>query len=187
VFAGETFVAETREERYIVVIIEPSEAGTTDRPARAFVCDNQHSPVWFAGELVDDQLTLSAEENENQATPPDTRLTATVGAGRVTGEALLEGQTVMFVAAPAADGAGYWEGVRLPGGAVLAMSSTGGRLLGQSPMTATATEEGLRFRIDGIVTLPDGAQRPLTLHAAEPEAANFCTVVLNNARHCLIH
>jgi hypothetical protein len=187
VFAGETFLAETREERYIAVIIGPSQAGVADRPARAFLCDNQHLKLWFVGELIGNQLTLRPDENENEATPPpDTRLTGTVSAGRVTGEAILEDQTVMFVAAPAAGFGGYWEGVRSPGGLVLAASSTGAHFLGQAPLAATETDDGPRYRIEGIVTLPDGTQLPLTLNAAAPEAAIFRTVVLNDGRHCLI-
>jgi len=139
------------------------------------------------GELVGDQLTLSPEENEHEATPPpDTRLIGTLSAGRVTGEARHEGQTVMFVAAPATGVGGYWEGVRPPGGLVLAASSTGAHFLGQVAPAATETAEGPRERIDGIVTLPDGTQLPLTLNAAEPEAAIFRTVVLNDGRHCVL-
>jgi hypothetical protein len=187
VFTGETYLAETRAELFIAVIIGPSEAGTADGPARAFVCDNQQLGLWFVGELVGDQLTLSPEENEHEATPPpDTRLIGTLSAGRVTGEARHEGQTVMFVAAPATGVGGYWEGVRPPGGLVLAASSTGAHFLGQVAPAATETAEGPRERIDGIVTLPDGTQLPLTLNAAEPEAAIFRTVVLNDGRHCVL-
>jgi hypothetical protein len=187
VFTGETYLAETRAELFIAVIIGPSEAGTADGPARAFVCDNQQLGLWFVGELVGDQLTLSPEENEHEATPPpDTRLIGTLSAGRVTGEARHEGQTVMFVAAPATGVGGYWEGVRPPGGLVLAASSTGAHFLGQVAPAATETAEGPRERIDGIVTLPVGTQLPLTLNAAEPEAAIFRTVVLNDGRHCVL-
>ena len=187
VFTGETYLAETRAGLFIAVIIGPSEGGTANRPARAFVCDNQQLGLWFVGELVGDQLTLSPEENEHEATPPpDTRLIGTLSAGRVTGEARHEGQTVMFVAAPATGVGGYWEGVRPPGGLVLAASSTGAHFLGQVAPAATETAEGPRERIDGIVTLPDGTQLPLTLNAAEPEAAIFRTVVLNDGRHCVL-
>ena len=187
VFTGETFVAETRDELFIAVIIGPSEAGTANRPARAFACDNQRLGQWFVGEVVGDELALLPEPSEREATPqPDTRLIGTLSAGRVTGEVGHEGQTVMFVAAPAADGGGYWEGVRSPGGLVLAASSTRAHFLGQALPAATETGEGPRFRIEGSVTLPDGTRLPLTLNAAEPETAIFRTVVLNDGRHCLI-
>jgi hypothetical protein len=187
VFTGETFVAETRDELFIAVIIGPSEAGTANRPARAFVCDNQRLGQWFVGELVGDELTLLPETREDEATPqPDTRLIGTLSAGRVTGEARHVGQTVMFVAAPAAGLGGYWEGVRPPGGVVLAASSTGAHFLGQAPLAAMEIEEGPHYEIEGIVTLPDGTQLPLNLNATEPEVAIFRTVVLNDGRHCLI-
>jgi len=186
VFTGETFLAETRSGLFIAVIIGPSEAGTAHRPARAFVCDNQRLGQGFVGELVGDELALRPETREHEATPqPDTHLIATLSAGRVTGEVIHEGQTVMFVAAPAAGLGGYWEGVRPPGGLVLARSSTGAQFLGQAPLPTTETDEGPRYRIEGIVTLPDGTQLPLTLNAAAPEAAIFRTVVLNDGRHCL--
>jgi len=187
VFTGETYLAETRVGLFIAVIIGPSEGGTANRPARAFVCDNQRLGQLFVGELVGDELALRPETREHEATPqPDTHLIATLSAGRVTGEVIHEGQTVMFVAAPAAGLGGYWEGVRPPGGLVLARSSTGAQFLGQAPPAATETEQGPRYRIEGIVTLPDGTQLPLTLNAAAPEAAVFRTVVLNDGRHCLI-
>ena len=187
VFTGETFLAETRGELLIAVIIGPDEGGTAHRPARAFVCDNQRLGQWFAGELVGDQLTLLPEASDGEATPqPDTQLSGTVSAGRVTGEARYEGQVVMFVAAPAAGLGGYWEGVRSPGGLVLAASSTGAHFLGQALPAATETKDGPRERIEGVVTLPDGAQLPLTLNAAEQEATIFRTVVLNDGRHCAI-
>ena len=187
VFTGETFLAETRGELYIAVIIGPDEAGTGNRPARAFLCDNQRLGQGFAGEVVGDALTLLPETREGEATPqPDSHLIGTLSAGRVTGEALHEGQTVLFVAAPAAGVGGYWEGVRPPGGLVLAASSTGAHFLSQAPLAATETEEGPRYRIDGIVTLSDGTQLPLTLNAAAPEAAIFRTVVLNDGRHCVL-
>jgi hypothetical protein len=187
VFMGETYLAETREELFIAVIIGPSEDGTPNRPARAFVCDNQRLGQWFAGELVGDALTLRPSPSERAATPqPDVRLIGTLSADRVTGEVAHEGQTVMFVAAPAAGPGGYWEGVRSPGGLVLGASSTGAHFLGQALPAATETEEGPRERIEGIVTLPDGTQLPLTVNAAEPEEAIFRTVVLNDGRHCLI-
>jgi len=186
-FTGETYLAETRAGLFIAVIIGPSEGGTANRPARAFVCDNQRLGQGFVGELVGDELTLRPETSEREATPqPDTRLIGTLSAGRVTGEARHEGQTVMFVAAPATGVGGYWEGVRPPGGLVLAASSTGAHFLGQVAPAATETAEGPRERIDGIVTLPDGTQLPLTLNAAEPEAAIFRTVVLNDGRHCVL-
>ena len=98
VFAGETYLAETRDALFIAVIIGPSEPGTTHRPAQAFVCDNQRLGQGFVGEVVGDELTLLPEMREHEATPqPDTRLTGTLSAGRVTGEARHEGQTVMFV------------------------------------------------------------------------------------------
>src|SRR5215212_2801331 len=126
VFTGETFLAETRSGLFIAVVIGPSEAGTANRPARAFLCNDQRGGQLFVGELVGDQLTLIPEPEKRAATPqPDTRLIGTFGAGGVTGEARHEGQTVMFVAAPAAGVGGYWEGVRPPGGLVLAASSTG--------------------------------------------------------------
>jgi hypothetical protein len=187
VFTGETYLAETRAGFFIAVIIGPSEAGTNHRPARAFVWDDQRLGQWFVGELVGEELTLLPETRDDQATPqPDTRLIGTFGAGGVTGEARHEGQTVMFVAAPAAGVGGYWEGVRPPGGLVLAALSTGAHFLGQAPLAATETEQGPRDRIEGTVTLPDGTQLPLTLNAAAPEAAVFRTVVLNDGRHCLI-
>jgi hypothetical protein len=187
VFTGETYLAETRAGFFIAVIIGPSEAGTNHRPARAFVWDDQRLGQWFVGELVGEELTLLPETRDDQATPqPDTRLIGTFGAGGVTGEARHEGQTVMFVAAPAAGVGGYWEGVRPPGGLVLAALSTGAHFLGQAPLAATETEQGPRYRIEGSVTLPDGTQLPLTLNAAAPEAAVFRTVVLNDGRHCLI-
>src|SRR5829696_2294691 len=186
VFTGETYLAETRAGFFIAVIIGPSEAGTTRRPARAFVCSDQRLGQWFVGEVVGDQLTLMPEPEERAATPqPDSRLTGTLSSDRVTGEVIHEGQTVMFVAAPAAGLGGYWEGVRPPGGLVLARSSTGAQFLGQAPLPTTETDEGPRYRIEGIVTLPDGTQLPLTLNAAAPEAAIFRTVVLNDGRHCL--
>ena len=186
-FTGETYLAETRAGLFIAVIIGPSEGGTANRPARAFVCDNQRLGQGFVGELVGDELTLRPETSEREATPqPDTRLIGTLSAGRVTGEARHEGQTVMFVAAPATGVGGYWEGVRPPGGLVLAASSTGAHFLGQVAPAAMETAEGPRERIDGIVTLPDGTQLPLTLNAAEPEAAIFRTVVLNDGRHCVL-
>ena len=186
-FTGETYLAETRAGLFIAVIIGPSEGGTANRPARAFVCDNQRLGQGFVGELVGDELTLRPETSEREATPqPDTRLIGTLSAGRVTGEARHEGQTVMFVAAPATGVGGYWEGVRPPGGLVLGASSTGAHFLGQVAPAATETAEGPRERIDGIVTLPDGTQLPLTLNAAEPEAAIFRTVVLNDGRHCVL-
>src|SRR5215218_2922676 len=187
VFTGETFLAETRSGLFIAVIIGPSEAGTATRPARAFLCNDQRDGQLFAGEVVGDQLTLMPEPEERAATPqPNSRLTGTLSADRVTGEVIHEGQTVMFVAAPAAGVGGYWEGVRPPGGLVLARSSTGAQFLGQAPPAATETEQGPRYRIEGIVTLPDGTHLPLTLNAAAPEAAVFRTVVLNDGRHCLI-
>src|SRR5829696_7548968 len=187
VFTGETYLAETRDELFIAVIIGPSEDGTPNRPARAFVCNDQPDGQLFVGELVGDQLTLMPEPSEREATPqPDTRLIGTLSAGRVTGEVGHEGQTVMFAAAPAADVGGYWEGVRSPGGLVLAASSTRAHFLGQALPAATETGEGPRFRIEGSVTLPDGTQLSLTLNAAEPETAIFRTVVLNDGRHCLI-
>ena len=187
VFTGETYLAETREELLIAVIIGPSEAETPNRPARAFFCNDQPDGQLFVGELVGDQLTLMPEPSEREATPqPDTRLIGTLSAGRVTGEVGHEGQTVMFAAAPAADVGGYWEGVRSPGGLVLAASSTRAHFLGQALPAATETGEGPRFRIEGSVTLPDGTRLPLTLNAAEPETAIFRTVVLNDGRHCLI-
>jgi hypothetical protein len=187
VFTGETYLAETRAGFLIAVIIGPSEAGTANRPARAFLCNDQRGGQLFVGELVGDQLTLILEPEKRAVTPqPDSRLTGTLSAGRVTGEVVHEGQSVMFVAAPAAGVGGYWEGVRPPGGLVLAKSSTGAQFLGQVPLAPTETEEGPRYRIAGIVTLPDGTQLPLALNAAAPEAAIFRTVVLNDGRHCLI-
>src|SRR5215204_2278754 len=187
VFTGETYLAETRQELLIAVIIGPSEDGTPNRPARAFVCNDQPDGQLFVGELVGDQLTLMPETSEREATPqPDTRLIGTLSAGRVTGEARHEGQTVMFVAAPATGVGAFWEGVRLPGGLVLAASSTGAHFLGQVAPAATETAEGPRERIEGIVTLSDGTQQSLTLNATEPEAAIFRTVVLNDGRHCLL-
>jgi hypothetical protein len=187
VFTGETFLAETRPGLFIAVVIGPSEAGTANRPARAFLCNDQRGGQLFVGELVGDQLTLILEPENRAVTPqPDSRLTGTLSAGRVTGEVVHEGQSVMFVAAPAAGVGGYWEGVRPPGGLVLAKSSTGTHFLGQAPLAATETEQGSRDRIEGTVTLPDGTQLPLTLNAAAPEAAVFRTVVLNDGRHCLI-
>src|SRR5215217_4880793 len=154
VFTGETFLAETRAGLFIAVIIGPSEAGTANRPARAFACDNQRLGQWFVGEVVGDELALLPETRGPEATPqPDTRLIGTLSAGRITGEVGHEGQTVMFVAAPAADGGGYWEGVRSPGGLVLAASSTGSHFLGQALSAETETGESPRFRIEGIVTL----------------------------------
>jgi hypothetical protein len=188
VFTGETFVAETRAGLFIAVIIGPSEAGTVNRPVRAFVCDNQRLGQGFVGEVVGDELTLLPETREHEATPqPDTRLIGTLNAGRVTGEIRHAGQTVMFVAAPAAGVGGYWEGVRSPGGLALAASSTGAHFLGQAPPAATETAEGPRYQIEGIVTLPDGTQLPLSMNAAEPDAAVFRTVVFNDGCHCLIH
>ena len=187
VFTGETFLAETRSGLFIAVIIGPSEAGTATRPARAFLCNDQRDGQLFVGEVVGDQLTLMPEPEERAATPqPNSRLTGTLSADRVTGEVIHEGQTVMFVAAPAAGLGGYWEGVRPPGGLVLARSSTGAQFLGQAPLPTTETDEGPRYRIEGIVTLPDGTQLPLIVNAAAPEAAIFRTVVLNDGRHCLI-
>jgi hypothetical protein len=187
VFAGETYLAETREALFIAVIIGPSEDGTPNRPARAFACDDQRLGQWFTGEVVGGDVTLRPETRGPEATPqPDTRLIGTLSAGRITGEVAHEGQTVMFAAAPAADGGGYWEGVRSPGGLVLAASSTGAHFLGQALSAATETDDRPRERIEGIVTLPDGTQLPLTLNAAEPETAIFRTVVLNDGRHCLI-
>src|SRR5215211_789902 len=187
VFTGETYLAETRAGLFIAVIIRPSEGGTANRPARAFVCENQRLGQGFVGELVGDDVTLRPETSEREATPqPDARLIGTLSAGRVTGEVAHEGQTVMFVAAPAADGGGYWEGVRSPGGLVLAASSTGAHFLGQALSAASETDDGPRERIEGIVTLPDGTQLPLTVNAAEPEAAIFRTVVLSDGRHCPI-
>jgi hypothetical protein len=187
VFTGETYLAETRAGFFIAVIIGPSEAGTANRSARAFACDNQRLGQWFVGEVVGDELALLPETRGPEATPqPDTRLIGTLSAGRITGEVGHEGQTVMFAAAPAADGGGYWEGVRSPGGLVLAASSTGAHFLGQALSAATETDDRPRERIEGIVTLPDGTQLPLTLNAAEPETAIFRTVVLNDGRHCLI-
>jgi hypothetical protein len=187
VFTGETYLAETRAGLFIAVIIGPSEAGTANRPARAFACDNQCLGQWFVGEVVGDELALLPETRGPEATPqPDTRLIGTLSAGRITGEVGHEGQTVMFVAAPAADGGGYWEGVRSPGGLVLAASSTGAHFLGQAPLASTETDDGPRERIEGSVTLPDGTQLSLTLNAAEPEAAVFHTVVLNDGRHCVL-
>src|SRR5215213_10021199 len=175
VFAGETYLAETRPGLFIAVIIGPDEAGTGNRPAQAFVCADEGLGQGFAGEVVGDALTLLPETREGEATPqPNSRLTGTLSAGRVTGEVVHGGQTVMFVAAPAA------------GGLVLGASSTGAHFLGETPMVPTETVEGRRYRIDGIVTQPDGTQRPLILNAAEPEAAVFHTVVLSDGRHCLI-
>jgi hypothetical protein len=187
VFTGETFLAETRAELFIAVIIGPEVAGTANRPARAFVCDNQRLGPGFTGQLVGDELTLLPETHEGEASPqPDTRLIGTLSAGRVTGEVVHEGQTVTFVAAPAVGVGGYWEGVRTPSGLVLAASSTGAHFLGQAPLAATETAEGPRERIEGIVTLSDGTPLPLTFNAAEPEAAIFRTVVLNDGRHCVL-
>src|SRR5215213_5843797 len=187
VFAGETYLAETRPGLFIAVIIGPDEAGTGNRPAQAFVCADEGLGQGFAGEVVGDALTLLPETREGEATPqPNSRLTGTLSAGRVTGEVVHEGQTVMFVAAPAAGPGGYWEGVRPPGGLVLAAASTGAHFLGQAPLPTTETDEGPRYRIEGIVTLPDGTQLPLALNAAATEAAIFRTVVLNDGRHCLI-
>src|SRR5215207_1981209 len=116
VFTGETFVAVAQEEMLIVVILGPSTASQPTRPARAFVCDQQRLGEWFAGDLVDDELTLLPEARADAATPPpETRLTGTVGAGRVTGDVTLAGQTFPFMAAPATGVGGYWEGVRLVG------------------------------------------------------------------------
>src|SRR5215218_6780413 len=57
VFMGETFLAETRPGLFIAVIIGPDEAGMANRPAQAFVCDNQQLGLWFVGEAVGNQLT----------------------------------------------------------------------------------------------------------------------------------
>src|SRR5215213_6385996 len=61
VFTGETYLAETRSGLFIAVIIGPSEAGTNDRPARAFACDNQRLGQWFVSALAGDELTLLPE------------------------------------------------------------------------------------------------------------------------------
>ena len=82
VFTGETFLAETRSGLFIAVVIGPSEAGTANRPARAFLCNDQRGGQLFVGELVGDQLTLILEPEKRAVTPqPDTRLIGTFGAG----------------------------------------------------------------------------------------------------------
>src|SRR5215212_6530635 len=85
VFTGETYLAETRAGFFIAVIIGLSEAGTNHRPAQAFVCDNQRLGQGFVGEVVGDEPTLLPEMRDHEATPqPDSRLTGTLSAGRVT-------------------------------------------------------------------------------------------------------
>jgi hypothetical protein len=153
VFAGDTFAAESRSERFLVVIIGSGEVETASRPARAFLCNDQDIGQLFVGEVIDDQLTLLPEVSVRQRRNRPL-VVGTLSAGQVTGEVIYEGQMVMFVAAPTAGPGGYWEGVRPPGGMVLGASSTGAHVLGQAPMAPTETEEGPRYRIDGIVTFP---------------------------------
>jgi hypothetical protein len=93
VFAGETYLAETREALFIAVIIGPSEDGTPNHPARAFVCDDQRLGQWFTGEVVGGDVTLRPETSEREATPqPEARLIGTFSAGRITGEVAHEGR-----------------------------------------------------------------------------------------------
>lgn len=139
-----TFVGKARgSDTFVAVVASPAEKGKQRRDATVFVCDAKSVCEWLTGTADGNKLTAASEDDDAKATG---NLTGKAARGSVQ---LSEGETVSFVASPAAATAGLYTLTVSPKGKLTGASAAGVGLTG----TSTLPEPG-----PGTLKLADGTR-----------------------------
>jgi len=170
-FVGETFVGRTSDPETLVAIVLGDEAGAEPRAARGYLCNGllRTIDVWLTGELVGDQLTLTAEDGSQLS---GVHNAAGIGGGVTLGD----GTSLLFSALPAEGIAGLYTVEMLSEGRMEGMSASGATLVGA--LGADEAPAGERFSYAVTLTPPTEDAIPLTITTATTEEGEFRTIIL---------
>jgi hypothetical protein len=161
-----TFLGRATDGETAVAVVTDRGAGVIKREVRAYVCDGRQVSEWFIGSMVGNQVDLTAQGSPAHLTAT---LTAQQASGRVE---LAGGRAVDFIAAPATEVAGLYEGALSPEGILQGTSGNGGIL------TARLGEEvkaGVR-QVTGTIS-HDGADVPFTAYADQASTGE-CRIIV---------
>lgn len=191
---GETFVGQTDDPTTFIAIVLGESTEDDTQLAWAYLCDGLGHSVdaWFAGDVVNDQLALTADGGS--------RLFATRNAAGMGGGATLgDGRSLTFTVQHATDCAGLYSVDLLPGGRIAGTSAAQGALQGEllpprttgeylptlespsegqilgSPAIQAAQDE---FWYSVRVITPEGRVVPMKVRTATAEEGVFSVILL---------